>query len=83
MRFVSPNGHQIVGTVERIPGLAQATEYSATGEPEYDGYTEPYWDGQETVTRDGKILYQDENGDEWTFDELSPDTDDEDEEDPE
>ena len=81
MRFVSPNGSPIIGTLERITGRANADEYSETGEPEYLGGTEIFWDGQETVCRKVgnkvSLVYLSEDGEEYTFDQLTPGLDDE------
>lgn len=80
MHLFAPNGSQIVGTLERITGRANATSYSETGEPEYDGETEVWWDEQETATNAaGQTIYVDEDGYQWTFDELTaaPEEDDE------
>lgn len=85
MRFLSPNGSPIVGTKELIPGMAYASEYSETGEPEYEGETDVYWNDQKTIKRRGpngkvSLVYLDEGGEEWTFDQLSPEPDDADDE---
>jgi hypothetical protein len=81
MRFKAPNGSPIIGTLERISGRADAEHYSETGDPEYDGGTEVFWDDQETVCRRVgdtlSIVYLDEIGIEWTFDQLSPEADEE------
>jgi hypothetical protein len=37
---------------------------------EWVGQTVLCWDGQYTKERDGKDLYVDENGEEWTADEI-------------
>jgi hypothetical protein len=37
---------------------------------QYTGETEMFWDDQETIERDGKVIFVDEQGEEWTFDEL-------------
>lgn len=79
MRFKSPNGSPIVGTYDTIQALARATEFSENGEPEYTGDTEVFWDTQETITRDDHIVYLDDDGDEWLFSDLVPDTDEEEE----
>lgn len=73
MRFVSPTGSPIIGTLETIIGRANAVEYSETGAPDYDGGTEVYWDEQKTVERNGSPVYLDENGGEWAFSQLVPD----------
>ncbi|MER9176225.1 hypothetical protein NKH72_21855 [Mesorhizobium sp. M0955] len=69
-RYVSPKGHDIVGTYERVYGIAQISEITAEGEPVYAGGTKIDWDSQETLTRNGKRVFVDEGGDEWTFDQL-------------
>ena len=70
-QFASPNGVQIVGTLETLTGRANAVEFDpVTGEPSYEGGTTIFWDDQKTVERDGKTIYLDEDGDEWTFDQL-------------
>lgn len=71
-RYVSPTGAAIVGTLETLTGLALASTYDEEGEPQYDGETEIDWDSQETVKRDGKVVYLDEGGGEWTWDQLKP-----------
>ncbi|MGR9276154.1 hypothetical protein ACU8KI_16250 [Rhizobium leguminosarum] len=73
MRYVSPNGYAIVGTAETVLATAWISEIDPeTGEPEYEGGTKIYWDTQETLERDGKILFVCQNGEEWTFDQLTP-----------
>jgi hypothetical protein len=46
----------------------------------YQGSTEIFYDDQVTETLEGKMIFLDENGAEWTFDQLKP-ADDEEEED--
>lgn len=82
-QFVSPTGSPIIGTKELIPGVALVASISETGEPEYEGETDVDWDGQRTVKRDGKILFVDDDGEQWTFDQLTKVEDDEDGEDDE
>lgn len=69
-RWVSPTGATVVGTMERIPGTARIVGIEDSGRPVYVGETDVDWDGQETLTRDGKLLFVDEHGTTWTFDEL-------------
>ncbi|WP_051134040.1 hypothetical protein [Methylocystis sp. ATCC 49242] len=68
--YKSPTGSLIIGTSEIIPGIALIYGISETGEPEYVGETKLYWDAQHPETRDGKTLFLDEDGQEWTFDQL-------------
>lgn len=72
----SPSGRLIVGTSEKVPGMAPFKNVYAVpedGSPftiEYDEPTKLYWEGAETVTRDGERLYIDEDGKEWMESEL-------------
>ena len=69
--WFSPTGSRIVGTLETIPGIATITDIAADGTPQYAGGTEVQWNCQKTVTRDGKIVFLDEDAAEWTFDQLT------------
>lgn len=82
-RYTSPNGSEIVGTAEKLLATANISGIDPeTGEPEFAGDTEIHWDTQETLERDGKTLFVDDSGEEWTFDQLTTiDEDDEDDED--
>lgn len=69
--FKSPNGHFIVGTAETVLATAWISYIDPmTQEPEYEGGTKVYWNSQETLTRNGHILFVCTQGDEWTFDQL-------------
>ncbi|TAV38809.1 hypothetical protein ELI33_17115 [Rhizobium ruizarguesonis] len=77
MKYLSPEGHTIVGTCETILATAWISDIDPeTGEPKYDGGTEIHWDSQETIQRDGQILFVCSEGSEWTFDQLKPSPDD-------
>ena len=80
--WLAPNGREIVATLEKLIGTCDISDISDDGTPEHDGTgTEVDWDSQETATRDGKVIYLDDGGDEWTFDQLTKqDEDDEDDE---
>lgn len=69
-RYRTPNGDAIIGTLEHLPGIAQAAEITREGEPIHTGYTEIDWNASKTVKRDGKILFVCESGEHWTFDQL-------------
>lgn len=69
--YVSPNNSPIVGTYERVYGVAVVTEISEDGTPVYEGSTDLYWNSQETVYSDGETLWVDEDGDTWVFSELT------------
>lgn len=68
--YKSPNGTAIVGTSDTIPATALINGIYDDGTPSYEGNSNVDWDSQKTKTRDGKILYIDEDGKEWTFDQL-------------
>jgi hypothetical protein len=67
MQAYAPNGAKIVGTIDRITAVANIAEGTWTeDEPdcdfEYTGDTDVDWDSQETLTRNGRRLFLDENG---------------------
>ena len=76
MKAYAPNGAQIIGTAELTPGTAltmdDSFERDASGSISYDyaGETKMHWDGQETIERNGKVVLIDENGEEWTEDQI-------------
>lgn len=70
-KYVSPNGHPIIGTKERIPGVAIITGIEPDGTPIYEGSTDIDWNGQGTVyDADGNMLFVDSEHESWTFDQL-------------
>lgn len=69
-KWVSPTGSEIVGTSDSLLATALISDINEDGTPEYIGESEIHWDTQETETRDGKILFVDDDGEEWTFDQL-------------
>lgn len=76
MKLVAPNGKQIIGTLERLAGVAyldDAKDGGADGgkfEVQYSGETEVWWDGQRTVERKGQRIFVDQDGDEWPENKL-------------
>lgn len=71
----SPTGLPIIGTLEMTPGCALTHDDGFTLGPnglayDYIGETDVCWDGQETVTREGKVVFLDMDGGEWTEDQL-------------
>jgi hypothetical protein len=76
MKAISPTGALIVGSADWVPGNALIEERSWKRLPdgsldfEWVGETVLCWDGQYTKERDGKDLYVDEDGEEWTADEV-------------
>jgi len=83
MRLIAPDGSEIIGTLERVPGVAQASSFDEDGTPNYEGGTELYWDDQRTVMRNGSMVYVTEDGMEFTLDQLTVAPDEGDEEDEE
>lgn len=69
--WYSPNGQLITGTLETIKGRSHISGISAEGIPEHSGGTEVFYDESRTVERDGKLVFLDEAGGEWTFDQLT------------
>lgn len=77
--WYAPNGLEIVGTLETMTGRAAVTSISDDGIPTHEGGTEVFFPSK-TVERDGKFVFLDEDGEEWTFDQLTserPEDDDE------
>lgn len=73
--FLSPNGCAIIGTSEAVwVTLLISGIDPETAEPKYNGETEIHWDTQETLERDGEIIFVCSEGKEWTFDQLVPAT---------
>jgi hypothetical protein len=68
--YVSPNGSIIVGTKEIVSGTSLILGINDDGTPVYRGQTILHYDDQETVEKEGKIVFVDTDGDEWTFDQL-------------
>lgn len=77
MRAYSLAGTLIEGTLESVPGTAQIDPDSFTRNEdgsldfEYGGYTEIWWDDQETIyDKNGQALFVDEHGDTWPANEV-------------
>lgn len=73
--LMAPTGEDIIGTLEVVPGHAELSsppERLADGSIHYDhaGETEVFWDDQETVTDEGKIVFVDAAGYSWRADQL-------------
>ncbi|PZR93566.1 MAG: hypothetical protein DI537_10655 [Stutzerimonas stutzeri] len=80
--WYSPTGREITGTLEALKGRARISGISPEGEPEHSGGTEIFFEEGHTVERDGKAVFLDDEGGEWTFDQLTtkaPEDEDEDE----
>jgi hypothetical protein len=72
MRAIAPNGSPITGTLETVSAVAEISEFSfrwnddhTRVEFEYGGWTEVDWNGQESVVRDGGLVFVDEEGVSW------------------
>jgi hypothetical protein len=76
-QFTSPTGSTIKGTVEVVYGCARISDIDENGIPVHTGESDIYYDGMETQLKDGKVLFMDQNGEEWTFDQLTAVPDDE------
>lgn len=75
IRLIAPNGKTITGTLEQLQGRANATRFEldddGTLRPDYHGDTDVWWEGQETVTRDGQMVLVDREGNEFTLDQCT------------
>ncbi len=71
MKAISPTGALIVGSADWVPANA-LIEGHPDGSVDFEGVGETvlWWDGQYTNERDGEDLYVDEDGEEWTADEI-------------
>lgn len=70
--LVAPDGTTIKGTLERLQATALVREWVQNEDGtldilEWDGETEVFWDGQETVEKEGQIQVVDEEGHEWAI----------------
>ncbi|MHC2249951.1 hypothetical protein [Bradyrhizobium elkanii] len=80
--YVSPTGSPIKGTKELLTGRCGISGIEDDGTPVHDGDgTVIFYDDQVTETKDGKTVFLDDNGAEWTFDQLTPVDEEEDEDD--
>lgn len=69
--WYSPNGEPITGTLEALKGRAHISGISTEGVPEHSGGTEVFYEEGHTMERDGKLIFLDDAGGEWTFDQLT------------
>jgi hypothetical protein len=68
--FIAPNGARIVGTLERLSGVARIEGWDEHGEPIYSGDTDIWWDEQRTEIRADEFVYVDAYGEEWLQSQL-------------
>lgn len=72
MYAFAPDGTPITGTLEVLSGEAYTRDGSFYRGPDgalafdHAGETEVFWDDQTTVTRNGKVVFIDRDGAEWT-----------------
>lgn len=67
--YVKGTDTRILGTLETVQGVALVQGFN-DGRPEYLGETRVYWDTQESIQRDGKVVYLCEDGEEHSIDEI-------------
>lgn len=71
--YLSPNGTPIVATKVWTPGRCDIIGIDDNGVPEYDGSgTTHFYDDQVPATENQKQVFLDDDGAEWTFDQLTP-----------
>lgn len=70
--YKSPTGSPIVGVLESCPCQAFIEDISEDGRTVTYGTTGSVmdWDSQQPIIRDGSLVFIDENGAEWPFDQL-------------
>lgn len=79
--YLSPNGVEIISVLMFTPGACGIVGIKDDGTPEFDGTgTTHFYDDQIEQKRDGKILFLCEDGERWTFDQLQPADEQEDDE---
>lgn len=63
--YVCPDGYELRGTAETVPGIALAVPVLKNGAivPDYDGETAVSWDDQVTLREDGEDLWICDRGD--------------------
>lgn len=69
--WYAPNGLEITGTLEALKGRARISGIADDGTPEHFGGTEVFLEDGKTVERNGKPVFLDDEGGEWTFDQLT------------
>jgi hypothetical protein len=69
--YQSPTGSPILGTLETTACRCNINGIADDGTPDYSGESDMFWDDTEPLTRDGKILFLDADGESWTFDQLT------------
>lgn len=81
MKVYCPDGHEILGTLEVLQGRASVVfrrDDQGEVEWEHDGRgTELFYDGMQTLTKDGSACFLCEDGDEWTLEECIVEDDEE------
>lgn len=74
--YKAPNGKPITSVLETILCRAHINGISEDGAcVQYAGSTDVFWDEQKPVLKEGNLLFLDEDGEEWTFDQLVIDED--------
>lgn len=71
-QYRSPTGSLIAGTSDTVPCRANILGIEDDGSPVYSGANSVFWDDQKPNERAGRILFIDDDGAEWTFDQLTP-----------
>ncbi|WP_276122674.1 hypothetical protein [Pararhizobium qamdonense] len=72
-RYKSPTGAQVIGVCEHVLVTAWVSGFKSDGTPQYAGDSKVHWDTQKPLAdEDGETTYEDENGDSWNWNQLSP-----------
>ena len=65
----APNGAEIWGVLEIVPGRASIEFTNMNGEFEYTGYTSMFWEDQRP-SDDNRTIFLDEHGLPWDLSDL-------------
>lgn len=74
-KYRSPKGLAIFGVLESCPCVAHIDDIADDGKSVTYGTTgsEMDWDSQKPVERDSGLVFVDEDGNEWSFEQLVKD----------
>lgn len=64
------DGIELCGTLETLSGVALVHSVEEDGAINYSGQTDIWWDGQQTVERNGQRVWVDDEGEEYLESEI-------------
>jgi len=75
VKLMAPDGTDVVGTLEVVPGTAQVSGVRLVDgrlDIDHGGETELDWEDQDTVEVDGELIFVDADGSYWKASQLIP-----------